>query len=70
MSHFNQIIGRGAFATVYLAKMKYYPYMLRAVKRIKKKFVKTPADIINEYSILTSFDHPQIIKIYETFEDE
>jgi serine/threonine protein kinase len=44
--------------------------MLRAVKRIKKKFVKTPADIINEYSILTSFDHPQIIKIYETFEDE
>jgi len=50
--------------------MKYYPYMLRAIKRIKKKFVKTPADIINEYSILTSFDHPQIIKIYETFEDE
>lgn len=49
--------------------MKYYPYCIRAVKRIKKKYVKTPADILNEYSILTSFDHPQIIKIYETFED-
>nr|VVW86298.1 unnamed protein product [Nymphaea colorata] len=50
--------------------MKYYPYLTRAIKRIKKKFVKSPADIINEYTILTSFDHPQIIKIYETFEDE
>lgn len=50
--------------------MRYYPYLVRAVKRIKKKFVKNPQDVINEYSILTSFDHPQIIKIYETFEDE
>jgi len=47
--------------------MKYYPYSIRAVKRIRKKYVKNPADIINEYGVLSSFDHPQIIKIYETF---
>jgi len=65
-----EIIGRGAFATVYKAKMKYYPYRIRAVKRIKKNYIKNPNTIINEYTILKSFDHPQIIKIYETFEDK
>lgn len=64
-----QIVGRGAFATVYKAKMKAYPYSIRAIKRTKKKFIKTPSSILNEYAILTAFDHPQIIKIYETFED-
>lgn len=49
--------------------MKYYPYTVRAVKRIKKKFIKDPASILTEYAILSTFDHPQIIKIYETFED-
>jgi hypothetical protein len=44
--------------------MKYYPYSSRAVKRVKKDHVKNPADFFKEYSILTSFDHPQIIKIY------
>lgn len=46
-SPFIKIIGRGAFATVYKAKMKYYPYLVRAVKRIKKKCVKNPQDVIN-----------------------
>lgn len=49
--------------------MKYYPYTVRAVKRIKKKFIKDPASILTEYAVLSTFDHPQIIKIYETFED-
>jgi len=50
--------------------MKYYPYSLRAVKRIKKAYVKNPGDIMKEYSVLSSFDYPHIIKIYETYEDE
>lgn len=58
------MVGRGAFGIVYKAKMKYYPYAIRAVKRIKKEHVKSPADIIKEYTVLTSFDHPQIVKIY------
>lgn len=50
--------------------MKYYPYSLRAVKRIRKELVKSPQDIVKEYGVLTGLDHPQIVKIYETFEDE
>jgi calcium-dependent protein kinase len=49
--------------------MKCYPYSIRAVKRIKKKYIKNPNMILNEYTVMKSFDHPQIIKIYETFED-
>jgi calcium-dependent protein kinase len=49
--------------------MKCYPYSVRAVKRIRKRLVKSPAEIVKEYSLLTALDHPQIIKIYETFED-
>lgn len=68
-SALNQVVGRGSFGVVYRAKMKYYPYSIRAIKRLRKQLVKSPADIIKEYSILTTLDHPQIIKIYETFED-
>ena len=50
--------------------MKYYPYLTRVIKKISKSAVKNPAEYFKEYSVLTSFDHPQIIKIYETFEDE
>lgn len=63
------MVGRGTFGVVYQGKMKYYPYSVRAIKRIKKKYVKNPADILKEFVVLTTLDHPQIIKIYETFED-
>ena len=57
-------VGRGSFGVVYRAKMKQYPYSTRAVKRIKKKYVKSPSDFLKEFLILTTLDHPQIIKIY------
>ena len=41
-----KVIGRGAFATVYKAKMKCYPYSVRAVKRMKKKYIKNPTTIL------------------------
>lgn len=59
-----QTVGRGSFGVVYKGKMKHYPYSTRAIKRIKKKYVKSPADFLKEFLILTSLDHPQIIKIY------
>jgi len=40
------MIGRGSFGIVYKAKMRYYPYSTRAIKRIRKKYVKNPSDII------------------------
>lgn len=55
---------------VYKAQMKYYPYSVRAIKRIKTKYIKNPEATIREYSVLSSLDHPNIVKIYETYEDE
>ena len=64
------MVGRGSFGVVYRGRMKYYPHSVRAIKRIKKKYVKNPGDILKEFAVLTTLDHPQIIKIYETFEDK
>jgi calcium-dependent protein kinase len=64
------VVGRGSFGVVYRGRMKYYPHSVRAIKRIKKKYVKNPGDILKEFVVLTTLDHPQIIKIYETFEDK
>ncbi len=65
-----QTVGRGSFGVVYKAQMKYYPYSVRAIKRIKTKYIKNPEATIREYSVLSSLDHPNIVKIYETYEDE
>ena len=40
------------------------------IKSISKKRVKNPKSIMREVAIMTKLDHPQIIKIYETFEDD
>jgi serine/threonine protein kinase len=42
----------------------------RAVKKILKKAAQHPNSIKNEMLNLTHLDHPNIIKIYEIFEDE
>lgn len=42
----------------------------RAIKVINKASIKFPMTFINEFEILKKLDHPNIIKIYETFEDE
>ena len=43
---------------------------MRAVKVINKSSIKFPITFINEFEILKKLDHPNIIKIYETYEDE
>jgi len=40
------------------------------VKLIAKKMVKNPESLQNEISILRKLDHPMIVRLYETFEDE
>lgn len=42
---------------------------IRAVKKIQKRKIKYPQTFINEIETLKRLDHPNILKIYETFED-
>lgn len=61
-------MGKGAYGTVYAAKNK-ITEKIRAIKQIKKTSIKNPIQFINEMEILKKVDHPNIIKIYETYED-
>lgn len=63
------MLGKGAYGTVFLAKLK-GSNRIRAIKQIKKLSVRNPATLMNEIEILKKLDHPNIIKIYETFEDD
>lgn len=44
---------------------------LRAVKIINKKYLceEEKAKLLNEIDILKSLDHPNILKLYEFFQD-
>lgn len=64
-----QELGKGAYGTVFLAKLK-DTGNIRAIKQIKRSSVRVPATFTNEIEILKRLDHPNIIKIYETFEDK
>lgn len=46
------------------------PHEYRVVKVISKKYVKNPEALQNEIQILRKLDHPNIIKLYEVFEDD
>jgi len=54
---------------VYSGKNKKNGYE-RAVKKIHKAVIKKPEIIKNEIETLKMLDHPSIIRLYETFEDE
>ena len=63
-------MGRGAYGVVYKARMKGSSRSWRAVKKMPRTAIKNMAQFVNEVEILKMMDHPNIIKIYETFEDE
>jgi calcium-dependent protein kinase len=46
------------------------PNEYRVVKVISKKCVKSPEALQSEVEILRKLDHPNIIKLYEIFEDD
>jgi calcium-dependent protein kinase len=66
-------IGDGAFGTVSIAVHR-QTNVKRAIKTVKKAGIhKTVADrqrFYQEVDILKTMDHPNILKLYEVFEDE
>lgn len=66
-----QPLGTGAFGTVLKGRVKGMnsDNAWRAIKKIPKRKVKDPKEFANEIEILQKLDHPNIIKLFETFED-
>jgi len=64
-----KVVGEGAYGTVRKAKHK-DTKVIRACKTIHKKLVKNQKALQNEIEVMKALDHPNIIKLYETFEDK
>ena len=67
-------LGNGAFGTVYKVKRKNsgMNQIIRALKEISKEQMMNDEEnsLKNEIEILKKIDHPNIMKIYEFFEDD
>ena len=60
----------GQFGKIFKAKLKGVPAAGdRAVKRILKKGVADKVKFMKEVEIMAQLDHPNILKMFETFED-
>jgi calcium-dependent protein kinase len=69
---FGDLIGNGHFGKVRIAHKKRSPEKLYAIKSIKKKNLnkKELKNLVQEVEILSSLDHPNIVKFHETYQDE
>eukprot|EP00347_Sterkiella_histriomuscorum_P012164 403369649 len=67
----NQVLGSGAFGTVQVCYYKKQQNQKRAVKMIKKDFLLFQDDVRLRYEIdiLRYLDHPNILRLYEIYED-
>ncbi len=71
-----QFLGQGAFGSVYkvVRKNSGTREIIRALKQISKKSMnvseESKEEIKNEIEVLKNIDHPNIMKIFEFFEDE
>ena len=61
-------LGEGAYGSVYKVQQKFTNY-LRAVKAIKKKNVDS-TEFFNEIELLKALDHPNIIKLFDCYQDK
>jgi len=62
-------LGAGAFGKVFLVEDK-NTKKLYACKRLSKKKIKNIDSIISEINLLKTLDHPNIVKLFEIFEDK
>jgi len=63
------IIGTGAFASVVKATAK-DSHQVRAVKILRKEKISDKEKFKAEIEILKRLDHPNVLKLFETFEDK
>lgn len=64
------VLGTGSFGTVRKARLKRCPTIIRAVKEVRKLSPNQTQLIRREVNVLRNLDHPNICKLFETFEDE
>ena len=67
-----EVIGKGGYGEVRKVKHKQLD-IIRALKTITKKRYSTPQEIKmikNEINLMKVVDHPNIVRIFEFFEDE
>ncbi|OMJ95960.1 hypothetical protein SteCoe_514 [Stentor coeruleus] len=65
-----RILGAGQFGKVRLGTSLHDSEFQVAIKSIEKTKVKNINNLIREIEMLRLLDHPNIIKVYEAFEDE
>ena len=63
------VLGTGSYGSVYKV-LKKATNQLRAMKIIPKDFAKKNTEIMKEVNILKELDHPNVMRIFEFFEDE
>lgn len=71
--HIVKRVGKGGFASVYLVRLKTSAGRYWALKVIKKAEVvklKQEKQILNEKNILKSIQHPFIVELFQTFQDQ
>lgn len=64
-----KIIGEGSYGSVVRCQNK-DTHQWRALKSINKKLVKNAEQFREEMAIMKLLDHPNIVRLYETFEDQ
>jgi len=63
------VLGSGSYGTVRKARLRRFPTIVRAVKELRKS-PKRMKQIRQEVGVLRNLDHPNICKLFETFEDQ
>jgi calcium-dependent protein kinase len=66
---FTQELGSGAFGKVYEVQHK-ETKKFYACKRLSKRKIKNKESIIMEINLLKQLDHPNIVKLFEVYEDK
>ena len=65
------MLGVGAFGRVFLTSNKHHKDFQVAIKVLDKVKLRDNIDcIMEEVAILHSLDHPNIVKYYETYNDQ